>query len=375
MQPILGQRPHIGLKTPYWGKSLILGYTPYRGKSPIFGYTPYRGKSPILGYTSYCGTSQIGTKPHIRVHPILGKIYHIGAKPPILVQEPHIGARTSYWGTSHIGANPLHFGEKTPYWGKSHHIGLDISLFINGIQPILEHNAILGYNPDWDKAPYLGTPHNRANPPYWGTPHRDGQDLEVPGSGSGTGGNRRFRNWNWSNRIRFQILKSGIWSNQLRFQILKSGIWYPPGTGYLILVTPLMRQLVKVPNRFKICYTLDHDSRLQRQKRPVPVPTSSEQVQFQFQKFRIWSDQFQFQIPKPGIRQFQFQIQKKRPSTWFAHPNTSYWGKSPVLGKSPPYWGKPHNGVHPKLGQRPDIWLHLVLGYILNRGTHPRLGH
>ncbi|KAL4563695.1 hypothetical protein LXL04_027740 [Taraxacum kok-saghyz] len=57
---------------------------------------------------------------------------------------------------------------------------------------------------------------------------------------------------------------------------------------------------------------------VKRQKRPVPVPTSSEQVQFQFQKFRIWSDQFQ--IPKPGIRQFQIQIQKKRPSTWFAHP-------------------------------------------------------
>ncbi|KAL4558274.1 hypothetical protein LXL04_036472 [Taraxacum kok-saghyz] len=167
-------------------------------------------------------------------------------------------------------------------------------------------------------------------------------DLELVGTGgSGTGTGTGTG--------------TGIWSDRFRFQILKSGIWYPPGqmvsgitqlhlhffiyrSGFISVLHRRHNFNSSSPSnssaisrspatsnmpRFRIDLS---PAALQRQKRPVPVPTSSYQVQFQYQKFRIWSDQFQFQIPKPEIRQFQFQfqIQKNRPSTWFAHPyNTS----------------------------------------------------
>ena len=49
---------------------------------------------------------------------------------------------------------------------------------------------------------------------------RDGQELRVSGTGTRTGANRRFRNWNLSDRFRFHFQKFGI--------------CYPPGTWYIL---------------------------------------------------------------------------------------------------------------------------------------------
>ncbi|KAL4554309.1 hypothetical protein LXL04_039528 [Taraxacum kok-saghyz] len=62
---------------------------------------------------------------------------------------------------------------------------------------------------------------------------RDGQELQVPGTGTGIGGNRRFRNWNWSDRVRFQIRKFGIWSDRFRFQIRKFWDLVPAGQTHV----------------------------------------------------------------------------------------------------------------------------------------------
>ncbi|KAL4569945.1 hypothetical protein LXL04_025593 [Taraxacum kok-saghyz] len=90
---------------------------------------------------------------------------------------------------------------------------------------------------------------------------RDGQELQVPG----TGGNRRFRNWNWSNRVRFQIRKFGIWSDRFWFQIRKFGIWYPPDTWYLFMLLRDQFRPIPVPVPKMISFSSN-------QFRPIPVP-------------------------------------------------------------------------------------------------------
>ncbi|KAL4591657.1 hypothetical protein LXL04_004627 [Taraxacum kok-saghyz] len=137
--------PHIRANTPYWGKSPKLGYTSYW----VLGYTPYWGKAPILG-----------------------QICHIEANPPYWGKALHIGLHPILGQRSHIGVH-LKLGY-TPNWG-THHISM---------QPILGHNAILGYNsycgkasilgytPYSGKSPILGqSPHIGVQTPYWGTPH------------------------------------------------------------------------------------------------------------------------------------------------------------------------------------------------------------